>query len=77
MLEQKVTAVEGDSLYGLEGSYENLKEKIKKALVDTQLYGKYPFIVSTFPKKVFVAMNSANSESERYFEIECILKEMR
>jgi len=70
MSEQKVVAVGGDSLYGLKGSYENLKEKIKKALVDTQLYGKYPSVVSTFPKKVFIAMNSDDSESERYFEIE-------
>ena len=74
MSEQKVVAVGGDSLYGLKGSYESLKEKIRKALVDTRLYGKYPDIISTFPKKVFVATNSADSGSERYFEIEWYLE---
>ena len=70
ILDQKVVATGTDNMYSLKGSYEDLQKKILKALVDAQIYGKYPSVVSTFPKKVFVVTDPADSESERYFEME-------
>jgi hypothetical protein len=66
--EQEVAAVANGSLYSMKGSYEDLRDKIRKALVDSELYGKYPEIVSTFPKKVFVSADGP--DRDRYFEIE-------
>jgi hypothetical protein len=48
----------------MKGSYEDLREKVRKALVDSQMYGKYPDVVSTFPDKVFVS-----TEDNKYFVI--------
>lgn len=67
--EQKVVAASNGGLYNMKGSFEDLRDKIRKALVDSQLYGKYPEVVSTFPKKVFVASDDRESPG-RYFEIE-------
>ena len=66
MGEQKgeIVAVGGSGLHGVTGSYEDLRDKIYTALKDSQLYGKYPDIVSMFPKKVFVS-----TDEERYFEV--------
>jgi hypothetical protein len=67
VMEQKgeVVAVTGGSPYSMKGSYEDLRSKIRKALEDSQLYGKYPEILSTFPKKVFVS-----SDKDEYFMID-------
>jgi hypothetical protein len=64
--EQKgdVVAVGGNGLRGIKGSFEDLRDKLYTALKDSQLYGKYPDIVSTFPKKIFVS-----TEDGRYFEV--------
>lgn len=69
MAEQKVVAASNGSLYNMKGSFEDLRDKIRKVLVDSQLYGKYPELVSTFPKKVFVASDDREGPG-RYFEIE-------
>jgi hypothetical protein len=67
MMEQKgeVVAASNGSPYEMKGSYESLSRLIRKALQDSQLYGKYPEILSTFPKKVFVS-----TDDNRYFMIE-------
>jgi hypothetical protein len=67
MSEQKgaVVASGKEDTWGMKGSYEELRAKIRKALEDSHLYGKYPEIMSTFPKKVFVA-----ADDGRYFVIE-------
>ena len=67
--EQKIVAASNGSLYNMKGSFEDLRDKIRKALVDSQLYGKYPEIVSTFPKKVFVSADDREGPG-RHFEIE-------
>jgi hypothetical protein len=59
-----VATSNGGSLYSMKGSYEDLREKVRKALVDSQMYGKYPDVVSTFPDKVFVS-----TEDNKYFVI--------
>jgi len=64
--EQKgeVVAVGGNGLRGIKGSFEDLRDKLYAALKDSQLYGKYPDIVSTFPKKIFVS-----TDDGKYFEV--------
>lgn len=71
MMEQKgeVVAASNGSPYEMKGSYENLRKMIQKTLQDSQLYGKYPDIMSTFPKKVFVS-----TDDNRYFMIEYTLQ---
>jgi hypothetical protein len=65
--EQKgaVVAASNSGVYAMKGSYEDLRSKIRKALEDSQLYGKYPEILSTFPKKVFVS-----NDKDEYFLID-------
>ena len=58
-------AVSNGSLYNMKGSYEDLRDKVRKAVTDSQNYGKYPEIVSTFPSKVFVC-----TDDNRYFVID-------
>ena len=69
--EQKgeVVAASNGSPYEMKGSYENLRRMIQKALQDSQMYGKYPDIMSTFPKKVFIS-----TDDNRYFMIEYTLQ---
>ena len=59
-----VASSSGGSLYSMKGSYEDLRDRVRKALVDSQMYGKYPDVVSTFPDKVFVS-----TEDNKYFVI--------
>ena len=65
--EQKgeVVAASNGGVYAMKGSYEGLRSKIRKALEDSQLYGKYPDILSTFPKKVFVS-----NDKDEYFMVD-------
>ena len=63
--EQKVVAASTGDGYDITGSYEELRNKIRDALVDAGQYGKYPSIAATFPKKIFI-----QSEDGRWFEIE-------
>lgn len=59
-----VVATGKNGLHGVKGSFEYLRGKVGDALKDSQLYGKYPDIVSMFPGKVFVS-----TDDGRYFEI--------
>ncbi len=65
--EQKgeIVAASNGGVYGMKGSFEDLRSKIRKALEDSQLYGKYPEILSTYPKKVFVS-----NDKDEYFMVE-------
>lgn len=67
--EQKVVAASTGDGYDMKGSYEELRAKIRDALVDAGQYGKYPSIAATFPKKIFI-----QSEDGRWFEIEYSLE---
>jgi hypothetical protein len=71
--DQKVIAVSAPSnMYALKGSYEELGEKIRRALIDNGNFGKFPEILSTFPKKVFIRVGGP--EGEKYFEVEYSLE---
>ncbi len=65
--EQKgeVVAASNGGVYGMKGSFEDLQSKIRKALQDSQLYGKWPEVLSTYPKKVFIS-----SDKDEYFMVE-------
>ncbi len=63
--EQGAVVAKGkDGLHGVKGSFEYLRGKVSDALKDSQLFGKYPDIVSMFPGKVFVS-----TDDGRYFEV--------
>jgi hypothetical protein len=61
-------AISNGSPYRMKGSYEALRDMIRKALENSQLYGKYPEILSTYPKKVFIS--GGNGKDDEYWMVD-------
>ena len=67
--EQEVVSTAVGDGYDMKGSFEELRDKIRKALVDAGGWGTYPYIVATLPEKVIFA-----NDTGRYFQIEYTLE---
>lgn len=67
--EQEVVSTAVGDGYDMKDSFEEVRDKIRKALVDAGGWGTYPYIVATFPEKVIFT-----NDTGRYFQIEYTLE---